>query len=85
MNLSLKKIMIMSSNLLVNESRIAENMDAVKLLGVTIDHHISFHEQATETINAASKRSHGLLVLKQSGVNQESLVMMYNTCSSTMG
>ena len=79
MNLSLRKTLTMSSNLLMNEQHKVENVSSSKLLGVTIDEHLTFQTHVEEIKKAANRKSHGLLLLKQSGVNQESLVHLYKT------
>ena len=79
LNLSLKKQMIMSKTLTMNQSHNVDNVASTKLLGLTIDQHLRFNEHVANITKSANKRCHGLLVLKQSGVNQQSLVLMYKT------
>ena len=76
LNVSLRKSMTMTANLCL-EGHVIENTASTKLLGVTLDGHLSFTEHIKEKVKSANKKIHGLLVLKQTGINPDSLVMMY--------
>ena len=78
LNVSLRKSMTMTANLCL-EGHVIENTASTKLLGVTLDGHLSFTEHIKEKVKSANKKIHGLLVLKQTGINPDSLVMMYRT------
>ena len=77
LNVSLRKSLNMNSELAMNTNQSVTNVSSTKLLGVTLDSHLTFSEHVSEVRKAANRKIHGLLVLKQSGVNTETLVMMY--------
>jgi hypothetical protein len=78
LNISLRKELIMKSNLTIDGSDI-ENVTSSKLLGVTIDSHLTFSDHIAERRKSTNRKIHGLLVLKQSGVDQGSLIHMYKS------
>ena len=53
------------------------NVTSARLLGVTLDSHLVFNIHVAEIRKSANRKIHGLLVLKQSGVITDTLVMMY--------
>ena len=50
---------------------------SAKLLGVTIDDHLTFTSHTRSVINKARSAVHGLLTLKRHGVHAQSLVKFY--------
>mgnify|MGYP001790979048 CR=1 FL=1 len=78
LTISLRKELTMTSNLMINSSEI-ENVQHSKLLGVTVDSHLTFSEHIIERRKSANRKIHGLLVLKQSGVDKQSLTHLYKT------
>ena len=78
MDLLLRITLTMSSNLLMNEQHKVKNVISSKLLCVIFDEHLTFPTHVEEIERAANRKSqYGLPLLKQSGVNQESLVHPY--------
>ena len=50
-----------------------------KLLGVQINSHLNFGGHVSHVRKTADKKCHGLVMLKRSGIDQNSLVMLYKT------
>ena len=79
LNIALKKTITMNNPLSMNDQHQVELVTNAKLLVVTLDSHLSFSEHITAIRKSASKKIHGLLVLKQSGVDQTSLTHLYQS------
>lgn len=69
-----KEIITMKNNLITGCSEI-ENVISSKLLGITIDSHLTFSDHIIERRESAYRRMHGLLILEQAGVDQGSLIL----------
>ena len=77
LNISIRKSLNMNSELSMNIDQSVKNVTSARLLGVTLDSHLVFNIHVAEIRKSAIRKIRGLLVLKQSGVNTDSLVMMY--------
>jgi hypothetical protein len=77
LNVSLRKDLTMNANHTVNYNHSVDIVDETKLLGVHLDSHLNFGHHIESIRKAQNRKCHGLLVLKQAGVNQESLAQLY--------
>ena len=77
LNISLKKTLTMIDKYTVTKTNAVKAETDAKLLGVLIDSHLNFGGHVSHVRKAANKKCHGLLMLKRSGIDQNSLVMLY--------
>jgi hypothetical protein len=61
------------------DSVIIETVPHIRFLGITLDNHLSFSIHVKNIVTSARRKIYGLLVLKRSGVHQQSLLHMYVT------
>jgi len=79
MNLSLRKELLMTGHHVINNTHSIETTTCARLLGVDIDRHLKFDKHIERITTSARRKTHGILVLKQTGLNSASLVTLYKT------
>ena len=66
------------NNIDINETAL-ETVDTAKLLGVTIDSHLTFKQHVTQAVSKARKRLFNLVLMKRYGLNTAGLTRLYAT------
>ena len=77
LNIPLKKTLTMIDEYTITETNAVKAETDAKLLGVLIDSHLNFGGHVSHVRKTANKKCHGLLMLKRSGIDQNSLIMLY--------
>ena len=78
LNISTKKELNMTTPLLLNGHPVDE-VRSTRLLGVYLDKHLQFDDHIASITKAAKRKAHGILVLKQTGVQTSHLIQMYTS------
>lgn len=79
MNVSLRKTLCMTGAHMLHPTHQVDQMTEAKLLGVTINNHLTFHVHRDNIIRTANPKCHGLLLMKWAGVNTDSLITLYQS------
>mgnify|MGYP001802075970 FL=1 len=79
LNISLRKQLTIPSPMYIQNPNPVKTVSRARLHGVTIDEHLNFNEHINKITISAKRKCHGLLVFKQSGLSQESLLHLYKT------
>ena len=64
------------NNIDINEIGL-ETVDTAKLLGITIDSHLTFKKHVTQAVSKARKRLFTLVLMKRYGLNTAGLTRLY--------
>ena len=76
MNLSVRKKISIENEITYNSTDI-ETVTTAKLLGITIDQHLTFNDHVTERTGKATRLVYTLIKLKRAGIQQSDIIRVY--------